>query len=174
MKPAFDLRWSMKDYFFDRPEVQRRVDDATRKELSKAGAFIRQRAKHSLRRRKRTSEPGETPSIHIRDPVATLRNIWFVYDPDAKSVIVGPIGLDGSSQPVPSLMEFGGTSRVFEASPIPHGNRWIPVGKRPPRWAKRTRTRRAKYKARPFMGPSLDKEIEAGKISSVWAGAVKG
>lgn len=168
------LTIQVKDLFLDRQAVIERVDRAKLRALSKAGAYIRRRARSSLRRRKAISAPGQPPSVHSQDKIATLKNIWFVYDPGEQSVVVGPVGLHGSSQPVPQLMEFGGTSRVFEASPIARGNRWVPVGKRPPRWAKRTRTRRAKYKARPFMGPSLDKEIEAGKISSVWAGAVKG
>jgi len=47
-----------KQGFFSREKVKRSVDAGTRKVLSKFGAFVRQRAKTSIRKRKGTSPPG--------------------------------------------------------------------------------------------------------------------
>ena len=49
----------IKDMFFDRHVVMAAVDNAKRKVLSKAGAFIRTAAKTSIRKRK-----GSAPSLY--------------------------------------------------------------------------------------------------------------
>ena len=77
--------------FFDKPGVVAMVERKERKALSRVGAFIRRRARSSIRRRKKVSQPGDPPSAHSRSATATLKNIQFYYDKDAKSVIVGPV-----------------------------------------------------------------------------------
>jgi len=84
---TIDLR--MKDFFFDRQAVIERMSRANHKALVKAGAFIRRRARSSLRRRKRISPAGGPPSVHSQDPIATLRNILFAYDTQQESLVVG-------------------------------------------------------------------------------------
>ena len=37
----------------------------------------------------------------------------------------------------------------------------------------RRRRRRMRYRARPFMGPALQKETQAGSFPKLWANAVK-
>jgi hypothetical protein len=71
-----DVTVSLKivDLFFDNPAVMQRMDAATNRVLSKAGAFVRRAAMSRLRRRKRYSLPGESPSVHSTDPVANLRS----------------------------------------------------------------------------------------------------
>ena len=81
MAQQFVMTMRMKDFFFDRQAVKGRMTKANRKALSKAGAFIRRRARSSLRRRKKSSEPGRPPSVHTSDRVATLKNILFAYEP---------------------------------------------------------------------------------------------
>lgn len=142
-----------KRLFFDRKAVIEAVGRANAKNLSKAGSFIRTSARSSLRRRKRTSSPGEPPSIHSRDRVATLKNIWFVFEPRRRSVVVGPLRLNGKQlrgsdrETVPELHELGGHAIV---------------GKR---------RRRAKYAARPFMGPAMERELP--QFEGLWANSVK-
>ena len=152
--------FNKKQFFFDRQIVIDAVGRASAKNLSKAGSFIRRSARSSLRRRKKISPPGEPPSVHTKDPVATLKNIWFVFDPAQRSVVVGPLKLkgsrlEGSNRPtVPSLHELGGAAVV--------GGR--PNGKRKPK-------RRAKYAPRPFMGPAMERELP--KFAGLWANSVK-
>ena len=110
--------FKQKQFFFDRQAVIEAVGRASATNLSKAGSFIRRSARSSLRRRKKVSDPGSPPSIHSKDPVATLKNIWFVFDPGNRSVIVGPLNLNSSSLEgsdrvsVPSLHELGGSTLV--------------------------------------------------------------
>ncbi len=145
-----------KQFFFDRQIVIDAVGRASAKNLSQAGSFIRRSARSSLRRRKKVSPPGEPPSVHTQDRVATLKNIWFVFDPAQRSVVVGPLKLNGSRldgsnrQTVPSLHELGGTAVI--------GGR-------------RKRKRRAKYAPRPFMGPAMERELP--KFAGLWANSVK-
>jgi hypothetical protein len=144
-----------KQFFFDRQIVISAVGVATAKNMSRAGAFIQRAARSSLRRRKSASAPGQPPSVHTNDRVATLKNIWFTFDPANTSVVVGPLKLGrsqlvGSDQPtVPALHEFGGVAVV----------------------GKGNRRRRARYAARPFMGPAMIKELP--KFEGLWADSVK-
>ena len=174
--------FEMAELFFDRPAVTSAITKAERKSLSKIGAFIRRRARSSLRRRKRTSSPGEPPSVHSKDGRATLKNILFAFNPATRSVVIGPVGLnqvnntDAGRQTIPQIMEFGGTVAIREEQYI--------FTNRPDLWRrrdtrasassrKRYRTRRATYEPRPFMGPALAAEVAAGTIPDAWAAAVR-
>lgn len=153
---SIGVGFEQKRFFFDRQAVINAVGKAGAKNLSKAGAFIRRSARSSLRRRKRTAAPGEPPSVHSKDPVATLKNIWFVFDPALRSVIVGPVKLnsvvklEGSDRAtVPALHELGGVAMVI----------------------RRKRRRRARYAPRPFMGPAMQRELP--KFPQLWADSVQ-
>ncbi len=144
-----------KQLFFDRQIVIDAVGRAGAKNLSKGGSFIRRSARSSLRRRKKVSSTGEPPSVHTQDRVATLKNIWFVFEPAQRSVVVGPLKLNGSRlegsnrKTVPSLHELGGAAVVTS----------------------RKRKRRANYAPRPFMGPAMERELP--KFVGLWANSVK-
>ena len=79
--------------FFDSPRVRRAMDTATRQALGRAGAFIRRRAKSSIRRRKGISQPGQPPHSHA----GHLRRLIFF----------GPVPFKQGE--APRLLEFGGT-----------------------------------------------------------------
>lgn len=117
----FGVAFSQKKVFFDRANVQREVGKANARALSRHGAFVRRRARSSLRRRKRTSRPGEKPSVHTTDSVATLKNIWFAYDSKNQSVVVGPLRLNLHS----ALWGSGGRELTTGAVPgiLEHGGR---------------------------------------------------
>ncbi|HNQ22488.1 MAG TPA: hypothetical protein PKK06_05280 [Phycisphaerae bacterium] len=139
-----------KQMFFDTRAVTKRVDKATRKVLSKFGAFVRTGAKHSIRKRKAVSKPGEPPSSHI----GLLRKfIFFGYDAGRRSVVIGPLRLNQKVGDAPQALEYGGTSTVVE------GLR----GKR--------KKRRVRIAARPFMGPAFEREKP--KLPALWAKSVK-
>ncbi len=164
----FRVTLSVKDMFFDRARVLKEIGRENAQRLSKAGAFIRQRAKSKLKRRGgtgkqgrnrkgqftkgRSATAGQPPIVHSRDARANLRFILFGLDTDWESVVIGPVGLPnkrlrGSNrQTVPELMEFGGTAQVGR------------------------KKKRGRYAKHPFMGPSLDEEVAAGKIGRLWRG----
>jgi len=134
-----------KGLFFDRPVVTNAVDRAQKKVFAKFGAFVRQTARTSIRKRKAISEPGQPPSSHTG---LLKRNIFFVYSPESRSVVIGPILLNKETD-APRLLEHGDTV----------------VRKR------RSKRVRMKYRARPFMGPAFEKEQE--QLPTLWRNSVK-
>jgi hypothetical protein len=138
------------DMFFDTDRVKRAADTATRKVLSKAGAFIRTAAKSSIRKRKAISAPGQPPSSHTG---LLKRFIFFGYDADRKTVVVGPMRLNQKIGAAPEALEHGGASTVV-------------TGRR-----NRRRKRRIHIKPRPFMGPAMQKELP--KFQGLWAQSVR-
>lgn len=176
MANQFVMTMRMKELFFDKQIVRDRMSKANRRALSKAGAFIRRRARSSLRRLKKPSAPGQPPSVHTSDRVATLKNILFAYEPESDSLVVGPVKLNqksflgpilGSST-VPQVHEFGSTIKVRETKV---GNRWR-MGAKRGKPNQPVRVRSAQYPARPFMGPAL--EAEKDHIPDAWSGSVGG
>lgn len=129
--------------FFDSEKVKRQVDAATRKVLSKAGAFVRQRARTSIRKRKAVSAPGSPPSSHEG---SLRRLIFFAYDAANNSMVVGPTAFGRGE--VPRLLEFGGRTTL----------------------RRKAYSRPAAYRARPFMGPAG--RAEAPKFKDLLRGMV--
>lgn len=134
--------------FFDKAAVQNAIGKKAANALSRFGAFTMKRAQTSIRavgkRAKKAaaksggrvpiSAPGEPPVGHTG---ALRKNIFFAYDGKKKSVVIGPVLLNGSDGTVPKMLEFGGFARR----------------------GKKT----ARYRPRPFMRPAFDKEIASGK-----------
>jgi len=139
----------IKTLFFDKQTVLRAVDQAKRAVLSKAGAFIRTTAKHSIRQRKGPAPPGRPPHSHEG---SLRRFIYFGYDPASDSVVVGPVGFKRSA--APHVLEFGGKTEVKRR-----------------RRGKVIKTR-ATIQERPYMGPALEKERP--NLPKRWAGSVRG
>lgn len=133
-----------KRLFFDRAAVTSAADRGTRKVLSKFGAFVRQTAKTSIRMRKAVSEPGQPPSSHTG---LLKRNIFFVFSPETRSVVIGPILLNNRTD-APRLLEHGDT-----------------VVRR-----RRNRRVRMTYEARPFMGPAFEREQQ--QLPALWKNSV--
>jgi hypothetical protein len=178
MANQFQMTMRMTQFFLDRQEVTKRIGKANRRAMSKVGAYVRRRARSSLRRRKRPSEPGQPPSVHSRNKVATLKNILFAYDPGNETLVVGPVRLNLSkvlgpqlgTATVPQVLEFGETVKVRE---VRVGKSWR-SGMRRVRSGQPVRVRSAKYAPRPFMGPALEDEVASGTIPDAWSGSVKG
>jgi len=147
-----DLR--IKDMFFNAKAVTGAVDRATRRVLSRFGAFVRTTAQHSIRKRKTVSRPGQPPSSHV----GTLRRlIFFGYDPAKKSVVIGPTPFgDGKA---PELLEQQHVSGTTMRTRITVKQR----GKVQTVWAA--------FKSRPFMGPAL--EQEKPKLPDGWRNSVR-
>jgi len=134
--------------FFDAKKLIQSVDRATRKALSRAGAFVRKRARYSIRKRKKVSAPGKPPSSHA----GNLRTILFAYDAATRSVVIGPMVLNKQEDPpIPNLLEFGG---------------------RAVRRRKGGKRKTLRYRPRPFMGPALEAELAKGGIPKQFRNAV--
>ena len=136
-----------KGMFFTSPAVLGAVDRATRRVLSKFGAYVRRSARSSIRKRKKVSEPGKPPSSHT----GLLRKfIFFGYDRADQTVVIGPVPLRAKAE-APELLEHGGRARRK-------------VGKR------RRRVRTMTYRPRPYMGPAF--EINKPKLPAMWKDSV--
>jgi hypothetical protein len=133
--------------FFDR---QRVIDATTRAEravLSRFGAFVRQRARTSIRPRRAAAPPGQPPSSHT----GLLRiGILFAYDAPRRSVVIGPVRLNSrSAVDIPRRLEVGGTATVL-------------------RWGVR---RRVTYAPRPFMSPAFASEQQ--RLPPLWRDSIR-
>ncbi len=135
---------TVRTFFLDRAAVTSAVDAGKRRALAKAGAFVRRRARSSIRKRKAVSAPGQPPSSHSGE----LRKLlFFAYDPGTQSVVVGPARFRRGE--APPLLEYGGTVvRRTETGAEAH-----------------------RYRARPFMGPALAAELP--KISAQFRDQIK-
>jgi hypothetical protein len=143
-----DLRRS----FFDSELVMKKVDAAKRKALSKQGAFIRRRAKSSIKYSSgpnggKRSAPGSPPAAHrvssftrhkksrksgkvTSRPASPLRElIYFAYDGSTDSVVIGPEVFRNAVAPgvAPRALEKGGTTTIKS----PKGPKSVYVQPRP-------------------------------------------
>lgn len=139
---------SSKNFFFDRAAVQMLLTKAELRFLSKGGAFVRQRAKTSIRKRRGISRPGEPPSSHNGD---LRNNIWFALDSSRRSAVIGPVGFKNSN--APEVLEHGGIATVVSRDPH----------------TRQFRAHQVPMAARPFMEPALAKE--ASRLPELWRGA---
>jgi len=132
-----------KRMFFDTKRVQSAMDKKTRRVLSRFGAFVRTRARSSIRSRDTISKPGRPPHSHTR----VLKDlILFGYDRMRSSVVIGPLA---ASTRGAQALEEGGTITVKAAR-------------------RGVKSRRVKIKARPFMGPAFEKE--QANLPALWSG----
>lgn len=139
-----------KGLFFDRKAVRDATTRAERKVLSKFGAFVRTRARTSIRRRRAISEPDTPPSSHV----GLLRqHIYFVYEPQRHNVIIGAARLNGPIGNAPEALEHGGES---EAAFFRQGKR---------------QTRKINVRPRPFMQPAFDAELP--RLDKLWRDSVR-
>jgi hypothetical protein len=133
----------MKKMFFDRATVKNKMDMRTRKVLSKFGAYVRQTSRRSIKKRKGTSKPGRPPFSHV----GTLKRfIFFGYDSERRSVVIGPTLVPGKRGTAPSSLEYGGKSNAS--------------------WGGTT-----KIRPRPYMNPAFEKNFKI--VPDLWRDSVK-
>lgn len=152
-----------KNFFFDREVVRKAADAATRRNLSKFGAFVRRAAKQSLRYRKESSAPGSPPSAHRTatrfrkgkdgttkaQAVSPLREfIFFAYEPATRSVVIGPAKLNKPGN-APAALEYGGPSTIERDG----------------------KTVAINVRARPFMRPAFE-QVRA-ELPGIWRDSVR-
>ena len=126
--------FKLQNLFFDKNAVLKETDEGARKALSRFGAYTRQVAKNSLKYRKGPSAPGSPPHVHRSDhfsrkgkggaakqasPFKEL--IFFAYEPQEKTVIIGPIPFRGpvGVMPPPAGIRWDGAGPKEPAAPPP-------------------------------------------------------
>jgi hypothetical protein len=146
------LNFKITTLFFDSAKVIRAVGKAQAMALSKGGAIVKGFASRLLRYRKKKSAPGQPPSMHGGQ---VKKFLFFGYDPGSGSVVIGPEKLGTRATPVPSVLEFGGSTKHMRRRR--RGGRAAVVSKVAPR---------------PYMGPAL--EQAAPLLPEPWANSVRG
>ena len=141
---TLQLNARVKDFFFDRENVRKRLAKKKLNALKKAGALSRKIIRRKPRKRKRKSRPGETPSVHTDSKFATLKNVQFAYDPSSDGVVVGPIKIGSENTepgavPAPQALEYGGSSfanpnyrrlKIGSGGPVELDDKTVERGKR--------------------------------------------
>jgi len=150
MAVTFGMRLKdAKALFFDRPEVLRMMTKKERSMLSRFGAFVRQRAKSSIKKsvKGQISRPGKPPKSHT----GLLKSaIYFSADSSRRSVVIGPTLFGNKTGEELAALEQGGMSTITESA----GG------------AARKR-RRVYVRARPFMLPAFKSELP--RVASLMA-----
>lgn len=174
--------------FFNKQAVKDVIGKKRAKFLRNAGGYIQRTAQRSMKRvgmarkppKKMTgkaylkwlnevnnmpaSPAGSPPNVHTTDKYATLK--WIEYEMSPRqSLFVGSVALNGARGAIPGLHEHGG-SQVIREKMI--GRKWFPVGRTQPRPGQPARRRMAKYPARPFMKPAVQKTASTGKFNNLW------
>lgn len=139
--------------FFDRERVINALTREEHKAFSKIGAYIRTRARRSIRKRKKSSRPGQPPHSHSGE---LRKGILFAYDPDAHGVVVGAYRMNSKAGNAPEILEYGGTTKVSAR-----------------RDDARKKRRRVRILARPYMLPALEAELAAGTIPEAWRDIIR-
>ncbi len=134
--------------FLDKPKALRYTSAVQRKFMGRFGGYTRSTARRSIRKRKKSSRVGSPPSSHEG---SLRRLIFFGYDRQRNSVVIGPLKFKSSK--IPSVLEHGGHSFAL---------------RRNKKTNKLERTR-IKIRPRPFMGPAFD--VAKPKIPGFWKSA---
>jgi hypothetical protein len=131
---------------FTAPRVVFAIERGQAKVFRRFGAFVRQTARRSIRKRKKVSRPGQPPSSHT----GALKNlIQFAYDPRARSVVIGPI-LGSSRSGAPAGLEWGAPSRIMAGA---------------------RQGQEIRIQPRPYMTPAFTQE--ATKLPQLWRNSIK-
>lgn len=154
--------------FFDRQAVKNAMAAKERRALSRAGAFVRRRARSSIKRRKGISEPGNPPHAHIKGTDG-IKKILFYHDHVKRTVIIGPVKFNSHGNvTVPGLLEYGGTKRdeitITRTRSNKKGSRGRFTGA-----IKERRRVNHRYRERPFMRPAW--AAETPNFPGLWGNA---
>ena len=155
---AIDVRYDIKQMFFDRAAVQSAMDTRARRALGKFGALVRKTAIASVKEAPhgRHSPAGSAPFSHMaarrrainrkrkaegrpkaKPGFKGLKHILYAYDPAKQSVIIGPASNRKRSITIPEILEDG----------------------------------KLNVSSHPFMGPAFERAKP--RLPELWAGSVK-
>ncbi len=153
-------------------ELRRRIDRGIERLLGRAGSYIRNEARKSLRpaRRKtgrdtrgrfrrdgsaQISGPGEPPRTHGGEKGGPLRGfILYAVDTKRREVVIGPAKLPKVGA-APAALEHGGASVMITRKRVYNEDR-------KPKWV-RTGTKPIHVRARPFMRPAYARVMQRSR-----------
>jgi hypothetical protein len=156
--------------FFDRKAVTDAIGKAKAGVLARQGGLVRTIARRSMRKKKGPSKPGTPPNVHK----GLLKDLlFFAFDPQTNTVVVGPAALGGSK--APSTLEYGGDTEEWGI--YDRRGRFVPLRKMSregfaaARKSGKVVKRKAKVAARPFMSAAL--AVAKPKLAAMWKDQVK-
>lgn len=132
---------------YDSQPIADALETATVENLKRLGVYVRHSIRSVLRYSRRTSRPGEPPSLHKSKTQTTsplLRGLVFAM-PDSMTVNIGITAAAGKSGQVARTLEEGGLSVTSKGD-------------------------RVSIAPRPFMRPAF--KVEAMKAPEMWAGSI--
>jgi hypothetical protein len=135
--------------FFDWKLIQRSMMKSADRVASKFGAYVRTRARSSMKRRNGSSRPGQPP--HAHGPGLIKRFLFFATSGPG-NVVIGPAKLNKPAPRVLAALESGGDSLLIK------------------RVKGRKVEQRIQIAARPFMRPAFEKELPS--LSKLWRNAL--
>lgn len=127
------------------------MTDAQRKAYKRARAIAKHYGK-PLPKRPRKAEPSRPGSPPYSRLGLLKKFLFFAYDPERRSVVIGPARLNQKIGDAPAALERGGRSRITAGRG---------------RGRRVTRT----VRARPFMGPAFEKEKP--KLPDMWRDSIR-
>ncbi len=119
------------------------------------GAFVMTKARQSVRKKKKISEPGDPPSGH-----SELLKRLIRFAASNTSVIIGPERESGKIGFAPRALEYGGETEIKIKQK---------VGRKGKEQVKQL-GKKITIKARPFMGPAFIAELK--NLDSLWKNAI--
>lgn len=133
---------AVKASILESQKIMQSMHRAGERAFVRFGAFVRTRAKTSMKYSKNVSEPGNPPRAHsglIRD------FLFFAVESHASNVVIGPMLLNATrSKTTLTALEHGGLSLIFQRA-----TRNRPASSKP-----------IMVEARPFMQPAFETELE--------------
>lgn len=164
--------------FFDREAVQKALGKKLARGLSRFGSYVMTGARGRIRKRKKPSKPGQSPTNWTG---ALKQGIVFAADLTKKSVVIGPVRINGrSSGTAPQVLEHGGQIttgqtaqkyRIGDIAALRPGGRKVKLRSAAQaalasRLSSASATASMKTIApRPYMKPAFDKEL--GKLAEI-------
>lgn len=140
---AFIMRAARKSLKVAKQKPLGELTDEERRRYKIAVAIAQRKGRKQPRRPLAASKPGEPPRVLYKGSLLRSR-LFFSYDPETDSVVIGPEGFRRSR--VPAVLEFGGTSTNFAGKQV-------------------------HIAPRPYMGPAMDKELP--KFPELWRNSIR-
>lgn len=164
-----------KRLFFDAPAVESVFTKKERRVLSRSGRFVQRKARGFIRKRKKPSKPGKSPTNQTD---RYKKSILFFADLNRRSVIIGPTKLnqdtpagDGSpvGSEVPAVLEAGGEIQILEQQIFPGSDQYRrAAGRRTNDPTRDTRLRTVTIEPRPHISTAF--EAEQHKFADLFRG----
>lgn len=153
--------------FFKPDELIKATNRAEYKALRHQGGYVMKAARASIvkpTRRNARSLPGKPP---FSQTGRLKRSILFAYEKSSNSVLVGAFSFGSKGDAIPGALEYGGQIQIAETVFVWEKNsRNKVVRKRKKTGRKKTVT----VKARPYMGPALERSKSA--LDSIWKNSI--